>query len=898
MVTGGAHKLRLSRMLRLRIGSALACVTCVTIVCLCFAASAAYCQTLKFGSVDDNKEKAKIVGEQAIKDAGLSIDINDADVLRIGASFAVDQGETIEGDIVIIGGALTVEGTVLGDAVVVGGSMYLASTSVVKGDVVVMGGILEREDGATVLGQVVEKPEESIDLGDIEGLGEPEEPRNVEPVEEPEGLVNMEGPEGIVKISEDIHVEEGQVIHGDVVSVSADIRIDGEVEGDVVATSGDIELGPTARVTGDVVSVFGEVEMEEGATVDGDVVETSLVGERTVIRSKSKIKEAQESKAAQKIKGEWAASKTVRYRISLYAPDAKDVRLTGTFVKWDPEGVPMKRDDEGTWLTYYDFPPGSHLYKFIVDGKPMPDPDEPDKKTEDGMGGYATVLTVPAKGKSETAVPIKFSLYRPEVNDVRVTGTFTNWDPEGIKMTKDESGTWAVTWPVEPGEMLYKFYIDGVWGPDPDVAEQVDDGKGGYATPFVVKPKPAVSFGLKVSEDIKERKGNNFSPAMDYNRVDGVYLAMIASNQSNLFPQPRFYVEGGYSKQRNRWLYSFEIEQPLMGPFRFSLGGSLYDKTDSYDKEIITDTENFISSGFVKRDYRDYFDRRGVTGYAAMRPWKRHTVKVSYTSDEYRPLDTRAHAAIFRRKSDFAPNPHNPVITDWRDTENPRQICHDPVTGEKIVGCDKIILKAMGASYEFDSRDRTQNPCSGLWARLTGEWARDDMGGDLYYSRYAADLRLYNKLTTKQQYNVRLMAGAMGIPENSQCGCVPAPEDFFPKEFYVGGIGTMPGYDYKEFRGTHLLLVNMEYVYVLKGKMGLLFFSNGGDARSKDEREEISKKISSTSEIIDAMKFRFDAGVGIRFEKPGNSTFTASVAKRLDDMDKPVMVSMRLSRPF
>ncbi|HVP58461.1 MAG TPA: BamA/TamA family outer membrane protein, partial [bacterium] len=710
---------------------------------------------------------------------------------------------------------------------------------------------------------------------------------NVRPVVPPEAPQELEhgiqvtGDEGdIVRIGEDVHIAQGEVVPGDVVAVSADISVDGEVKGDVVTTSGDIELGPTAKVSGDVVAVFGDIKMADGAQVDGEVMTTDLSGKHVIIKEKGGKAEVtppvnpEKQKEAEQQAKLAMTGQAVAYKISLFAPQAKDVRLTGSFINWDPKGIEMTRGDDGTWRTTYAFPPGTHLYKFIVDGKAIADPDVPEKQVSDGMGGYATQLVVASKAGWNT-VPIRFSLARPDAKDVRVTGSFNDWNPEGIKMTKDEQGTWSVLVPIAPGYVTYKFYIDGEWGPDPDVAEKVDDGKGGFATPFTVKA-PKAMFQLKGGVSAPERAGTNFSPAFDYNRVDGVYVAFILSNKTNVFPMPRFYLEGGHSWRRDRWLYSFELEQPLIPKFMLSIGGSFYDKTDTYDKEIISDGENVFVASFLKRDYRDYFDRRGVTGFATLRPLPHHMLKVYYASDEYRPLETKAHAAIFRHNADFPPNPHNG-----------NQICYNPVSG--ITTCDLIELKSMGLNYEFDSRDSKGTPSSGIWARLGSEWAGRDFGGDLDFTRYTADLRTYNRVTDKQKVALRLAAGGLIIPANSHCGCVPGPEYFFPKLFYVGGIGTLPGYGFKEFQGTHMLLMNAEYVYFLSGGKGVLFFVDGGDARGQGE---------STQDVFDSMKIKFDAGVGFRIESAGSNALTLGVAKRLDDTDRDLVVTVRATRPF
>lgn len=77
------------------------------------------------------------------------------DVVRMGENIEVGPNETVEGDVVAIGGAVTVYGRVLGDVVSVGGGIDLKSTAEVNGDVVCVGGVVDREVGATVHGQNV-----------------------------------------------------------------------------------------------------------------------------------------------------------------------------------------------------------------------------------------------------------------------------------------------------------------------------------------------------------------------------------------------------------------------------------------------------------------------------------------------------------------------------------------------------------------------------------------------------------------------------------------------------------------------------------------------------------------------------------------------------------------------
>lgn len=98
----------------------------------------------------------------------------------------------------------------------------------------------------------------------------------------------------------------------------------------------------------------------------------------------------------------------------------------------------------------------------------------------------------------------------------------------------------------------------------------------------------------------------------------------------------------------------------------------------------------------------------------------------------------------------------------------------------------------------------------------------------------------------------------------------------------------MPGYCFKEFRGTQMFLFNFEYAYGLDKSWYLLFFTDAGDARGRDEDWKDAWK---------EMDIKWDAGVGVRFERPGTSV-TAHVAQRFDDTGKGAVLSLRLNRMF
>lgn len=51
------------------------------------------------------------------------------------------------------------------------------------------------------------------------------------------------------------------------------------------------------------------------------------------------------------------------------APRAERVFVAGTFNAWDQAATPMERDAAGTWTVSLALVPGTHEYKFVVDGQ-------------------------------------------------------------------------------------------------------------------------------------------------------------------------------------------------------------------------------------------------------------------------------------------------------------------------------------------------------------------------------------------------------------------------------------------------------------------------------------------------------------------------------------------------
>ena len=93
-----------------------------------------------------------------------------------------------------------------------------------------------------------------------------------------------------------------------------------------------------------------------------------------------------------------ASRDSVYVRFILYAPDARQVSVAGTFNRWDRDAAPLVRQGAtGIWTTTVALPVGQHQYAFVVDGaRWVVDPAAP--AVDDGFGRRNSVVAVTAQG--------------------------------------------------------------------------------------------------------------------------------------------------------------------------------------------------------------------------------------------------------------------------------------------------------------------------------------------------------------------------------------------------------------------------------------------------------------------------------------------------------------------
>ena len=97
-----------------------------------------------------------------------------------------------------------------------------------------------------------------------------------------------------------------------------------------------------------------------------------------------------------------------------------------------------------------------------------------------------------ATKKCETKKPalksVTFTVHAEAGQDVRLAGSFTDWETKAKKMTfKKTNGVYSATVKLAPGEYQYKFIIGDKWATDDQNTEFVPNDKGTFNSKLVIK---------------------------------------------------------------------------------------------------------------------------------------------------------------------------------------------------------------------------------------------------------------------------------------------------------------------------------------------------------------------------------------------------------------------------
>lgn len=262
----------------------------------------------------------------------------------------------------------------------------------------------------------------------------------------------------------------------------------------------------------------------------------------------------------------------------VYEGKANEVFIKGSFNAWTEQ--PLKKEKENFWSITIPIPAGKYQYGFVVDGKYITDPKNPNKiTTPEGFVNSLLHIPMPSgyTAPEITKDGVKFAYYAPKAKKVSLAGDFNNWSTTADLLKKDKSGEWVIVKKIPIGVYKYKFVIDDVeWVKDPfgiDAGDEYDNS--------IIKVLPAegIELGPKITPEgviftYYAPEANRVVLSGDFNRWSTTADVMKKEPKTNVW---------SITKQLKRGVYKYKFVvdgEWIKDPF----GTSAFDE---YDNSII-----------------------------------------------------------------------------------------------------------------------------------------------------------------------------------------------------------------------------------------------------------------------------------------------------------------------
>jgi len=282
-------------------------------------------------------------------------------------------------------------------------------------------------------------------------------------------------------------------------------------------------------------------------------------------------------------------------------------------------------------------------------------------------------------------------------------------------------------------------------------------------------------------EKIKDKDNFEYQRAVEfywtprYNRVEGLFLNGGLNYLPPLVPSLTLYGDVGagfWNESDQRLRYTFGIKKDLTEFNTTTIGAELFRSLESQDEWIIGDVENSLASLFFREDYKDYYGSQGFKFFIEHQFLEIHTLRFEIGRKKYDSLRRNINWSVF----------------GGNFSENPKR------ADSFIAEGDELGIKLAVA---FDWRDNPLFPQTGWYVETIYEHTGDDFDTD----------GLFVTIKHFQQpfVNHRLiLRGLVGTRQGSLA------EQY---RLDLGGIGSLRGFEDKEFTGNRLFMINANYFF-------------------------------------------------------------------------------------
>jgi hypothetical protein len=295
-----------------------------------------------------------------------------------------------------------------------------------------------------------------------------------------------------------------------------------------------------------------------------------------------------------------------------------------------------------------------------------------------------------------------------------------------------------------------------------------------------------------------------FVAAGAYNRVEGLPIVVGPQIQHNatwgtakLSAHAIVRTETSFNGEQDDIGHNVNGELRLGRREGLLVGAHAYNSMEPTEQWQLTRGEASLAAFVLRRDYRDYYERRGGRVRGGVFGLGRGAdLTASYGEEVWSSRVAEAPWSLFYRSNAWRPNP---AFDDGR-------------------------LHKVNGTLRVDTRNDVDSPWSGWYILTVFEHGWGDISqfaprsdpvtapapAEIQYARAFMDFRRYNRISPDAQLNFRVVLGGWMNGD-------PLP---LQRRFAVDGPGGLPGYDFRTTNGVNLLTCTNGAVALAPGHPG------------------------------------------------------------------------------
>ncbi|MDZ7335971.1 MAG: hypothetical protein ONB32_12520 [candidate division KSB1 bacterium] len=261
-------------------------------------------------------------------------------------------------------------------------------------------------------------------------------------------------------------------------------------------------------------------------------------------------------------------------------------------------------------------------------------------------------------------------------------------------------------------------------------------------------------------------------PVFGYNRVQGLFAGMDIAVYCQKLWHIKLQGSLGYGFE-DQFRYRFGLQRSFIKASPLTVGAYYFDQVASLDDWYISNWENSLAALLFKADLKDFYGQKGWQTFLDLKLREQHTMRIELNRKKFQSLARQTNWSLFYRNKAFRDNPG---------------VIQENATSARLL-------------WVLDWLDTDQVPNCGWLVEGIAEYTRGD---EMTTQGLFLTIKRLIPTFETQQLQMKLMLGA-------RKGCDPTAEQYLMD---LGGIGSLAGYQDKEFKnGNRLLYSTVHYLF-------------------------------------------------------------------------------------